>query len=122
MLDELTAEDVNTGLADNYAEEAYEKLVYIDQVIKDRDCLAGAMTEEEINNTLYMINMDSLVCGDYCYLYGGVQDDDNQTVTQTDYVKYVSSGDRSAGRFEIFLWIELILLIAFGILRNIFQF
>ena len=45
---------------------------------------ANDMTEEEINNTLYMINMDSLVCGDYCYLYGGVQDDENQTVTQTE--------------------------------------
>lgn len=43
----------------------------------------AAMTEEEIANTLYMINMDSLVCGDFCYLYGGVQDDDNQTVTDT---------------------------------------
>ena len=43
-----------------------------------------AMTEEEIENTLYMINMDSLVCGDYCYLYGGVQDDEAQTVTQTE--------------------------------------
>ncbi len=42
------------------------------------------MTEEEINNTLYMINMDSLVCGDYCYLYGGVQDDETQTVTETE--------------------------------------
>jgi hypothetical protein len=42
------------------------------------------MTEEDIANTLYMINMDSLVCGDYCYLYGGVQDDENQTVTDTE--------------------------------------
>ncbi|MBR4942393.1 MAG: M28 family peptidase, partial [Clostridia bacterium] len=45
---------------------------------------ANDMTEEEIANTLYMINMDSLVCGDYCYLYGGVQDDENQTVTETE--------------------------------------
>lgn len=44
---------------------------------------ANAMTEQEIANTLYMINMDSLVCGDYCYLYGGVQDNENKTVTQT---------------------------------------
>ena len=43
-----------------------------------------AMSEEEIANTLYMINMDSLVCGDYCYLYGGVQDDVNKTVNQTE--------------------------------------
>lgn len=44
---------------------------------------ANDMTEEEINNTLYMINMDSLVCGDYCYLYGGVEDPEAKTVTQT---------------------------------------
>ena len=44
---------------------------------------ANAMTEEEIANTLYMINLDSLVCGDYAYLYGGVQDNENKTVTQT---------------------------------------
>ena len=44
----------------------------------------NAMTEEEIANTLYMINMDSLVCGDYCYLYGGVQDDESKTVTDTE--------------------------------------
>ena len=43
-----------------------------------------AMTEEDVANTLYMINMDSLICGDYCYLYGGVQDDENQTVTDTE--------------------------------------
>lgn len=45
---------------------------------------ANAMTDEEIENTLYMINMDSLVCGDYTYLYGGVQDNENKTVTDTE--------------------------------------
>lgn len=44
---------------------------------------ANAMTDNEVANTLYMINMDSLICGDYCYLYGGVQDDETQTVTMT---------------------------------------
>ena len=42
------------------------------------------MSEEEKENTLYMINMDSLVCGDYCYIYGGEQDDENQTVIATE--------------------------------------
>ncbi|MBD5632096.1 MAG: M28 family peptidase [Clostridia bacterium] len=45
---------------------------------------ANAMTEEEIKNTLYMINLDSLVCGDYAYIYGGVQDNENKIVTQTE--------------------------------------
>lgn len=44
---------------------------------------AESMSETEIANTLYMINMDSLVCGDYCYLYGGVQDNATKTVNQT---------------------------------------
>ena len=44
---------------------------------------ANAMSKEEIAKTKYMINMDSLVCGDYCYLYGGVQNDETQTVTET---------------------------------------
>lgn len=45
---------------------------------------ANEMTDEEVNNTLYMINMDSLVCGDYCYLYGGIQDNEKQVVTKTE--------------------------------------
>ncbi len=45
---------------------------------------ADNMSDEEKANTLYMINMDSLVCGDYCYLYGGVQNDEEKTVTQTE--------------------------------------
>lgn len=45
---------------------------------------ANAMSDEEVANTLYMINLDSLVCGDFCYLYGGVQNDDEKVVTQTE--------------------------------------
>ncbi len=44
----------------------------------------NAMTQEEIDNTLYVINIDSIVCGDYCYLYGGVQDNATKTVKQTE--------------------------------------
>ena len=45
---------------------------------------ANAMSEEEIAKTKYMINMDSLVCGDYCYLYGGVVDSEAKAVTDTE--------------------------------------
>lgn len=45
---------------------------------------ANDMTQEEIDNTLYMINMDSLVCGDYCYLYGGEHNKEAATVTKTE--------------------------------------
>lgn len=48
------------------------------------EAYAQNMTQEEIDNTLYIINIDSVVCGDYCYLYGGVQDNENQTVTDTE--------------------------------------
>ncbi len=41
---------------------------------------ANALSEEEIEKTLYMINLDSLVCGDYCNLYSGVQDNAAKTV------------------------------------------
>ena len=45
---------------------------------------AAGLTDEEKANTLYMINIDSIVCGDYCYLYGGVQDNTNKTVNKTE--------------------------------------
>ena len=33
------------------------------------------MTAEEIASTLFMVNMDSIAFGDYCYIYGGRLDD-----------------------------------------------
>ncbi len=45
---------------------------------------AENMTDGEVADTLYMINLDSLVCGDYTYLYGGVQDNENKVVTKTE--------------------------------------
>jgi hypothetical protein len=64
-----------------------------------------AMTEEQIENTLYMINMDSLVCGDYCYLYGGVQDDDNQVVTATEaYVNAMAMATEAGLEFKSNPW------------------
>lgn len=35
-------------------------------------------------------------------------------------VKFVKYGNRKMGKWEIFMWVELILLIAYGVLRNIF--
>ena len=34
-------------------------------------------------------------------------------------VKYVISGSKQMGKWEIFLWIELVLALAFAVLRNI---
>lgn len=63
-------------------------IVFIFFTAEEYGCLgstayANAMTQQQIDNTLYMINMDSLICGDYCYLYGGVQDDATKTVSGT---------------------------------------
>lgn len=44
---------------------------------------ADSMSKAEIKNTQYMINIDSILCGDYCYLYGGVADFKNKTVKDT---------------------------------------
>ncbi|MCR4601086.1 MAG: M28 family peptidase [Clostridia bacterium] len=43
------------------------------------------MTEEEVASTLYMINMDALAFGDYCNIYGGNCDDENNTFLTEAY-------------------------------------
>lgn len=58
---------------------------------------AAGMTEEDKANTLYMINIDSIVCGDYCYLYGGVQNDEAKTVTKTEAYDNASAVAKSLG-------------------------
>ncbi len=45
---------------------------------------AENMTEEEVADTLYYLNLDSIMAGDYTYLYGGVQDNATKTVKQTE--------------------------------------
>ena len=58
---------------------------------------ADAMTAEEKEKTLYMINIDSIVCGDYCYIYGGVQDNATKTVTKTEAYDNASAVAQSLG-------------------------
>ena len=56
---------------------------------------ADRMTDEEIENTAFMINMDSIVAGDFCYLYGGVADFRNQRVEALDaFHKVFAIGER----------------------------
>lgn len=45
---------------------------------------AQAMTKSEIDRTEFMINLDSIIVGDYCYLYGGIADFDAETVKDTE--------------------------------------
>lgn len=47
------------------------------------DVYANSMSEAEIGNTLFMINMDSLAFGDYCNIYGGVTDFETGKVSGT---------------------------------------
>ena len=35
-------------------------------------------------------------------------------------VKYIISGNNHMGKWEIFLWVEIVLALAYGVLRNIF--
>lgn len=58
---------------------------------------AQSMSAEEKANTLYMINIDSIVCGDYCYLYGGVQNNEEKTVTDTQAYDNAMSVAQSLG-------------------------
>lgn len=47
------------------------------------DYYAKNMSETETENTLFMINMDSLAFGDYCNIYGGVTDFETGKVSGT---------------------------------------
>ena len=50
---------------------------------------ARSMTKREVADTRFMINLDSLVCGDFCYLYGGVADFENRRVEKLDAFELV---------------------------------
>ncbi len=66
---------------------------------------AKSMSAEEIAKTLYMINLDSLVCGDYCNLYGGVQNDEKKTVEKTEAFDNAMKVAESIGlKFETNPW------------------
>lgn len=41
------------------------------------------MSQSDISKTLFMVNIDSIAFGDYCNLYGGIQDDSIKTVIET---------------------------------------
>lgn len=55
-----------------------------------------SMTEEEKANTLLMINFDSILTGDYCYVYGGAAKSDG-TVTDTWAVDQVYAMSQELG-------------------------
>jgi hypothetical protein len=50
---------------------------------------AAGMTDEQVAATDFMINMDSVICGDFCYLHGGVADFKRERVTGLDAFEQV---------------------------------
>ena len=58
---------------------------------------AADMSPEQIENTEYMINMDSILSGDYCYIYGGAADFDELTVNDTQAYEIAMQTARELG-------------------------
>lgn len=52
-----------------------------EETMAGSDTYVESLTEEELAHTTYYVNIDSVLCGDLCYLYGGVPDFATQTVT-----------------------------------------
>ena len=64
-----------------------------------------AMTKEETTRTAFMVNLDSLICGDYCYLYGGVPDFDAQAVLETEAFEEVYTLSQRLGlQVQVIPW------------------
>ena len=61
------------------------------------DVYAKSMSKTETENTLFMINMDSLAFGDYCNIYGGVTDFDTGKVSGTAAYKLAMKRAKSLG-------------------------
>ena len=61
------------------------------------DTYAKNMSETEIANTLFMINMDSLAFGDYCNIYGGVTDFETGKVSETSAYKTAMKRAKTLG-------------------------
>ena len=51
--------------------------------VKGSKYYANELSKEEVDNIEFMVNVDSILAGDYCYIFGGVQQADG-TVSQTD--------------------------------------
>lgn len=67
--------DVNVVCAFFDAEEIGDKMLGSKHYVE-------CMTKEDIANTLFMINIDSIAAGDYCNIYGGVTQ--GETVVRTE--------------------------------------
>ena len=66
---------------------------------------AEAMSDEAVANTEFMVNMDSIICGDYCYLYGGVADFEEEEVIQLDaFHKVYAIGQKLGLGLHVIPW------------------
>ena len=75
-------------------------IVFIFFGAEENDCdgsaaYAEGMSGEEAARTDFMINIDSVICGDFCYLYGGVADFRGKRVIDLDaFEKVYAIGQR----------------------------
>lgn len=58
---------------------------------------ADAMSDKEVANTEFMINIDSIICGDFCYLHGGVADFKKDRVVELDAFEKVYAISQQLG-------------------------
>lgn len=61
------------------------------------DLYSNRMSAEEINKTIYMINMDCLSFGDYCSIYGGMTNHETGEVEGTEAYEYACEKARELG-------------------------
>lgn len=60
-------------------------------------CFVGRMSSAEKRSTLFAVNIDSVAFGDYCCIYGGVQNNDKKTVVATEGYDYAMRTARKLG-------------------------
>ncbi len=47
------------------------------------------LSQDELQNLQYMVNIDAVAFGDYCNIYGGAQDRETKEVSETELYEYV---------------------------------
>lgn len=76
-----------------------------EETMAGSDTYVESLTEEELAHTAYYINIDSILCGDLCYVYGGVPDFDTRTVTGLHALDTVRAiGDRLGLGLHLVPW------------------
>lgn len=61
------------------------------------ESFADSLSDEMVNSTVYMINIDAIAFGDYCNIYGGKQDSLTKDISKTEGYEYASELARKLG-------------------------